>query len=913
MIDMTTTAAPRAWHADSPDDAIRRLSGSRNGLSSEEAARRRVEYGPNDLTPPRRRSGWTVLARQFTSPLIYALLASAGVAYGFGEVADGSVVLGVVVLNAAIGFGQEYRAGRAIQALAALVSDLAVVQRDGRWAPRPAEDLVPGDVLTVEAGDRMPADLRVLDAHGLLADESALTGESLPVAKSAVAVDEETSLADRTSLLHAGTLAVAGTAQALVVRTGAATELGRISAQLDAAEETETPLTRDLRRLGSTITRAVAVVAAVLLGVALVRGYPVADAALAAISLAVAAIPEGLPAIVTIALAVGVQRMARRRAVVRQLPAVETLGATSVVCTDKTGTLTRNEMMLRRAWCPDGAEAEFEGTGYAPGGGMVAAGGGTAVGPAAEQSLRRLLAAAVVANEARLSGTGPGRTVLGDPTDGALLVGAERGGLPPAAPAAPRAVLPFDPQRRYMAVATAADPPTTYFKGAPEALLPHGGTAAAAAYRVLDRFAALGLRVLAITERPGDDVDAPPGARGALRLLGLVALVDPPRSGAAAAVHACHAAGVQVKMITGDHPATAAAIGRELGISGSAPAMTGAQIAGSSDAELRERVRGTEVFARVAPEHKLRLVRALQDGGAVTAMTGDGVNDAPALRQADVGVAMGRAGTAVAKEAADIVLVDDEFSTLRAAIEEGRRVYDNLVKALLFALPTNVGEGLIILVAVLTFPLEAGRPVLPIEPVQILWINLVATVALALPLALESAEPGVMRRPPRPAAEPLLTPFVVLRTAYVGVLMSAVAIVLFLAAAPLGVVGADSTAQTQTLAVTAVAFFQICYLFACRTFIAPVRTIGWRSNPAVFAGVALLLVLHVGFVHLPAAQALFGTASLTPAQWALAATAGAVVLPAVAVEKRWRRRVVPTPAVSHVDPPSSPRPDTTVA
>jgi magnesium-transporting ATPase (P-type) len=414
---------------------------------------------------------------------------------------------------------------------------------------------------------------------------------------------------------------------------------------------------------------------------------------------------------------------------------------------------------------------------------------------------------------------------------------------------------------------------------------------------VLDRFAAQGLRVLAIAQRSGADLDAAPGSTGPLELLGLVALVDPPRPGVAAAVLACHQAGVQVKMITGDHPVTAAAIGRELGIRGDAPPMTGPQIADSTDDELHARVLDTDVFARVAPEHKLRLVRALQEGGAVTAMTGDGVNDAPALRQADVGVAMGRAGTAVAREAADVVLVDDDFSTIRAAIEEGRRVYDNLVKALMFALPTNVGEGLIILVAVLAFPLDGGHPVLPIEPVQILWINLVATVALALPLALEAAEAGVMRRPPRSASEPLLTRFVVVRTVYVGVLMSATAVVLFLLAESLGVIGTTSTAQAQTLAVTSVAFFQIFYLLTCRTFVAPVRSIGWRSNPSIYAGIVVLLVLHAGFVHLPAAHTVFGTAHLTPAHWLLAAAAGALVVPAVAIEKRWRRSTSPTTLV----------------
>jgi magnesium-transporting ATPase (P-type) len=456
-------------------------------------------------------------------------------------------------------------------------------------------------------------------------------------------------------------------------------------------------------------------------------------------------------------------------------------------------------------------------------------------------------------------------------------------------------VLPFDSTRRYMASSPAPvrddDGPVTYVKGAPEALLAHVDPAvAAAAHAVLDRYAAAGLRVLAVGRRRGAAVDGPLDD-GELSLLGLVALLDPPREEIVGAIEACHGAGIAVKMITGDHAATAAAIGRELDIVGQAPPMTGAEIDTSSEEELRDRVRVTDVFARVAPEHKLRLVRALQASGAVIAMTGDGVNDAPALRQADVGVAMGQAGTAAAKEAADIVLGDDNFATIRAAIEEGRRVYDNLVKALAFALPTNVGEGLIVLVAVLTFPVVNGQPILPIEPVQILWINLVATVALALPLALEAQEPGLMRRPPRDPGERLLSRFVAIRTVYVGALMAATAIVLFLLAAPPdAAAGSPALAKAQTLAVTSVAFFQIFYLLTCRTLTAPVRSIGWTSNPSVYAGIAVLLVLQVGFVHLSVMQALFRTADLAPTDWLLAAGAGAVVVPVVVAEKAWRRR-----------------------
>jgi potassium/sodium efflux P-type ATPase len=681
-----------------------------------------------------------------------------------------------------------------------------------------------------------------------------------------------------------------------VVLTGAHTQLGRISGLLSSVEQTQTPLTREIAALGSSISKAIGAVAVLLLGVALLRGYPVADAVLAAITLAVAAIPEGLPAIVTIALAIGVRRMARRRAIVRELPAVETLGSTSVVCTDKTGTLTRNEMVVRRVWTPDG-EVELEGIGYAAAGRVLR--DGVPVDHL-DDAVRQLLVAGVLANESALDGTGDARRVLGDPTDGALLVAAERAGLALAQIRARpgQRLLPFDSERQYMAVAYDGEAGAlTYLKGAPEVLLEQLSPAEAApAHEALDRYTEDGMRVLAVAFRRGDELTAGLGS-APLSLLGLVAMIDPPRVEVMESIDACHTAGVDVKMITGDHAATAAAIGRELSIVGESPALTGPEIAALSDDELHDRVGSTAVFARVAPEHKLRLVRALQARGAVAAMTGDGVNDAPALRQADIGVAMGVAGTAAAKEAADIVLGDDNFATIRAAIEEGRRVYDNLVKALAFALPTNVGEALVILVAVLAFPIAGGQPVLPIEPVQILWINLVATVSLALPLALEAMEPGLMRRPPRDSGEPLLSRFVLARTVYVGALMCAVSVALFLvaiSAADESLTGSSPPdehvlAEAQTLAVTALALFQVFYLLTCRTLTEPVRLVGWWSNPWLFVGIAVLLVLHAGFVYLPFMHDLFHTASLSAAQWGLAALAGAVVLPVVTLEKRLRR------------------------
>jgi magnesium-transporting ATPase (P-type) len=890
---------PVTWHDLDVGETLEALSTQLDGLTAQEATQRAQVYGPNAIERDDGPSWWRVLLRQLASPLIYALLASAAVAFAFDEVVNGAVVLAVVVLNSAIGFIQEFRAGKAISALAEMVASPANTLRDGSWTHIASEQLVPGDVVEMSSGDRVVADLRLVEDHGLRADESALTGESVPVDKSARSVAHDTVLAERSSVLHAGTIVSSGMGQGLVVETGDSTELGRISGLMTGAEQTATPLTRSIALLGSRVTRAIAGVTVVLLGIALLRGYPLADAALAAITLAVAAIPEGLPAIVTIALAIGVRRMAAQRAIVRELPAVETLGATSVVCTDKTGTLTRNEMVVRRAWTPE-AEVGFEGRGYAAEGHVVLDGEPVADLPA---GIRRLLVAAVLANESRLTGEDSVRQVVGDPTDGALLTAADRAGLSRSELAArPRVdLLPFDADRRYMAgvfeTPDDVDQPMTYVKGAPEVILDHFTDAVTAPAReALDRFAGEGMRVLAFARTRGAVTEAASWS-SSLELLGLIAMIDPPRDGVADSVAECHAAGIDVKMITGDHPGTAVAIGRELGIVGELPVLTGPEIADLDDAALLARVGRTAVFARVAPEHKLRLVRALQAGGAIVAMTGDGVNDAPALRQADVGVAMGITGTAAAKEAADIVLGDDNFATIRTAIGEGRRVYDNLVKALAFALPTNVGQGLVILVAVLTFPVVDGQPVLPIEPVQILWINLVAAVSLALPLALEAKESGLMSHTPRDPHEPLLSRFVVARTIYVGVLMCAVAVGAFLTSLaisgdPLSGTRAPSEgalAEAQTLAVTALMFLQSFYLLTCRTLKEPIRTIGYFSNRYVFIGIAAVVVLQVAFVHAPIMQDVFGSHNLGLRQWGAAALAGFVVVPVVVLEKLVRR------------------------
>ena len=862
-----TPAADRAWHARSGEDALGALDSQSAGLSEEEARARLAAHGPNRLPQTAGPSAAGLLLAQVRSPLIYALLLSAALAAAFGELDDAAVVLAVVVLNTIIGFLQEYRAGRAIAALADLVAEPALVRRDDAWIQVPAELVVPGDVLSVAEGDRVSADVRLLHAERLRTQEAVLTGESAPVDKQPGAAPPEAPLAERHSMLHAGTVVAAGTGLGVAVATGSETQVGRISALIDAVDPLQTPLTRELDRLGRTVTGAIGVAAVLLAIVAVVRGFPLADAALAGISLAVAAVPEGLPAVVTIALAIGVRRMARRRAIIRHLPAVETLGSTTVVASDKTGTLTRNQMTVQAAWTP-----------------------------AAGDDLRELLLASVLCNDASLARSdGDG---VGDPTEIALLEYAASRGIDVDAARAenPRLeALPFDSERKLMATRheVRGGGTAVYVKGAPEVVLPlcADGAASGAADQV-ERLADQGQRVLVLAAGQGEATSFEEALAG-MRLLGLEAMIDPPREAALEAVTASQDAGVRVMMITGDHPRTALAIGRALGLTGGR-AVTGPELEAADDDSLRERVQEADVYARVAPEHKLRLVRALQAKGEVVAMTGDGVNDAPALRQADIGVAMGRSGSAAAREAADMVLADDDFGTLRAAIEEGRRVYDNLVKALSFVLPTSLGQALIIAIAVLTFPLENGQPLLPVEPVQILWINLIVAVALALPLALEAAEPDLMRRPPRDSRVPLLDPPMIVRTLVVAVTLTAVALALFVVERSRqldALVDPDlALARAQTTAVTGAVLLQALYLLTCRSLTRPNREIGRWSNPSVYAGIGVVLLLQALYVTLPFMHEIFGSARIDSRALAYAAAGALVILPVTWVEERWRVR-----------------------
>ncbi|PKO15529.1 cation transporter [candidate division BRC1 bacterium HGW-BRC1-1] len=910
------------WHALTADEAVARVGSGEQGLASDEAARRLEEYGPNVLPRTRTDGPLKLLWRQINNPLIWVLLGSGVLAMGLGKGTDGVVVLGVVLLNTLIGFVQEYRAGKAIEALSGMVPETATVLRDGERVTLSSSQLAPGDVVVLQSGDKVPADMRLISLRNLRVEEAALTGESVPTEKNADPLPEDAVLGDRRNMAYSGSLVTFGTGQGVVVGTALKTELGRISSLLEEATDIETPLTQGIARVGKWLTLGILLVAAAMFGVGLLRGFTLIDATLAAITLAVAAIPEGLPAIITIALAIGVQRMAVRRAVIRRLPAVETLGSTTVICSDKTGTLTRNEMTVQAVWTPVGS-ARISGVGYSPEGGI------SPESPAApaenlHECIMQIMTAGVLCNDATVPRDENGTWVVnGDPTEGALVVAARKAGIEPEnlrKLLVRTDAIPFESEHQFMATLhhdfsedSGGAGRMIYLKGAPEAVarrcacLVGGGVLDMPLLKSeVERLAAQGMRVLAFARRrvaAGQNSLADSDADGGFELLGLQGMIDPPRAEAIDAIAACHAAGITVKMITGDHRVTAAAIGRQLGIlKGDMDAVGGAELAVMDDAALNAAAGQTNVFARVAPEHKLRLVRSLQKQGNVVAMTGDGVNDAPALKQSDIGVAMGITGTAVSKESADIVLTDDNFASITAAVEEGRRVYDNLVKSLAFVLPTNIGEALILLIAVMAFPMLApGEPLLPMLPTQILWINLVATVTLALPLAFEAMEPDVMRRPPREPGKPIMSKFILMRTILVSLLMTVGALGLFLYefnVDPDRLTGGEegrrlAYREAQTMAVTTVVFFQIFYLFNCRSLHDSIFRIGLWSNKFIYVGIGLLIVLQMGFIYLPFMNAAFNSEPLRAWDVMQSVACAMIVLPVISLEKaitsRWAK------------------------
>jgi magnesium-transporting ATPase (P-type) len=926
-IDVPASTEPAPFHASSSDVVLVGLQATSQGLSTAEARRRHAVYGPNVLPRGKPDGPWLLLWRQLRSPLILVLIVCGIVAilvdlHGAG-LKNGIVILAVVVINSIIGFIQEFKAGKAIEALSQMVPEVVRLLRDGRPVSLTAAGLVPGDIVLLASGDRVPADLRLLEAKRLHIEEAALTGESMPAEKDTAPVASKTALGDRRCIAYGGTLVTSGTATAVVVATGAATELGRISTLLKEVPDLQTPLTRALATIATYITGAILCLALVMLAVGVSRTMAATDVGLGealretlifAIALAVGAIPEGLPAIVTIALAIGVQRMTRRHTVIRKLPAVETLGSTTVICSDKTGTLTRNEMTVQALQTGEGYY-RLTGVGYEPSGSLTSEG---RILESAPEAVSELVRCAALCSDAVLHQAANHWTISGDPTEGALVVAAEKLGhsVDSLRQAFPRLdVIAFESEHQFMATLHRGSSGSHLIiaKGAPEVIAPRCESLnAASVLEAVESLAIQGLRVLAVavktTSMDQVRIDRPDIQSG-LRFVGLLGMIDPPRPEAIEAVAQCHAAGITVKMITGDHPSTATAIAQQLGILNEAGTCPGADLGELTEEALGGVVSRVNVFARVAPEQKLRLVRALQNQNEVVAVTGDGVNDAPALKQANIGVAMGITGTAVSRQAADMVLIDDNFASIAAAIEEGRRVYDNLIKSLAFVLPTNLGLALILLYAVAFFPFDIGSEelLLALSPVQLLWINLVATVSLALALAFEAPEPDVMRRPPRRPNAPVLGRFVLFRTAMVAALMTAAGVGMFLwdyrIELARGLTHPSALAQAQTMAVTTIILFQIFYLLNCRSLRDSFFALGVFSNPVIFIGIGILLTLQSMYVYVPFMQVVFGSAPLSAQDWLIATCVGAMILPIVTIEK-WLHRFFLRPNAA-LDPEES--------
>ncbi|WP_126443937.1 cation-translocating P-type ATPase [Sulfuricystis multivorans] len=870
------------WHAFDIDALTAHHSvDPQQGLSDAEAAARLSRHGPNALPATPGKSMWRRLFEQLSAPLVLVLIIAGAITAFLGEWVDSGVIFGVVAINAAIGTLQEGKAAEALAALARSVASEATVLRGGRRRRLDAAQLVPGDIVFLAAGDKVPADLRLLSSKELRTIEAQLTGESLPVDKHPAPLPIDTALADRRNMAFAGTIVVNGQGIGLVVATGTSTETGLIAGMIAAAPELATPLTRKMAAFARMLLWVILGLAALTFSIGLLRGESAFDMFMAAVALAVGAIPEGLPAALTITLAIGVARMAKRRAIVRQLPAVEALGSTTVICSDKTGTLTENAMTVRALWA-NGLLYEITGHGYAPEGDILL--DGSKVG--GSETAREVLLAGLLCNDAALFHEHGQWQIAGDPTEAALLVAARKAGLDEATANAlyPRLdTLPFDSARQMMATLHRVEAERIiYVKGALEKLLPlcHGA-AVAQIETVAGALARQGMRVLALARRATDSDTLAWDDLIKLEFLGLIGMIDPPRPRAIAAVKACHTAGIRVKMITGDHAETALAIARQLNIVGDdGQALTGRQLAELDDARLAQAVREIDVFARVAPEQKLRLVKALQANGEIVAMTGDGVNDAPALKAADIGIAMGLGGTEVAKEAAAIVLADDNFATIEAAVEEGRGIYDNIVKFITWTLPTNFGEGLVILAAI------AAGTMLPITPLQILWINMTTAVLLGLPLAFEPKERDVMHRPPRPPAAPILDAVLIQRVLLLGLLMLAAAFGLFLLALERG----QSLAEARSIAVNVFVMIETAFLFNCRSLSRPMWRVAPFSNPWVWAGAGSMLLLQLAFTYLPFFQQVFGTAPIGPSAWGEISFVGLLALMVMEGEKALRRR-----------------------
>lgn len=886
-----------SWHQLSAEEAASRLGVDfTRGLSAENVKRRQAEHGLNQMTARRGTPGWVRFLQQFNQALVYVLLAAAAVSAALGEQVDAAVIFAVVFINAVVGFIQESKAERALEKLAKMVRTEATVRREGRKQRVPSVDLVPGDVVLLQSGDSLPADLRLFEIRSLQVEEAALTGESVSVHKAAGVLPADTVLGDRKNLAFAGTLVTYGQAAGVVIATGDDTQMGRIATMLHEAVDLSTPLTRKIAEFSRLLLYIILGLAGLTFAVGMLRGESGAEMFMAAVALAVGAIPEGLPAAVTITLAIGVARMARRHAIIRKMPAVETLGSTTVICSDKTGTLTENQMMVARIWA--GAQMhEVTGSGYEPNGEIRREGRATEF--QAQPALTETLLAGLLCNDSQLVRKAGRLQVEGDPTEAALLVAAQKAGLDvkEAAQRLPRVdVIPFESEHMFMATLHRDDGGhVVYQKGSVERLLGYcdqvldaAGNETpldrAAVSRIADEMAGEGLRVLAFARRrlPASHAKlAQEDVKRELTLLGLQGMIDPPRAEAIRAVAQCQNAGIEVKMITGDHKGTAAAIAHQLGLRGSSGsagqlvAATGRDLEEIPDSQLPATAERMAVFARVAPEQKLRLVKALQSRGHIVAMTGDGVNDAPALRQADIGVAMGITGTDVSKGAADMILTDDNFASIEAAVEEGRNVFDNLTKFIAWTMPTSGGEGLLVLAAILL------GTALPALPVQLLWINMSTALLLGLTLVFEPREPGIMARPPRDPARPILTPALILRIVLVSLCIVAGGFAFFLWETSRGA----GLAEARTVVVNVIVMVETFYLLNCRSLTRPFLSLGVFSNLWVVGGVAAMLAAQMLFTYAPVMNKLFHSAPISGMAWLRILGVGLVVFVVVELRK----------------------------
>ncbi len=893
------------WHSQSSEAVLSAFeSDSKIGLSQEQIEKQSALYGRNKLTEHRGAGPVKRFLMQFHQPLVYILLAAVFITLALQEWVDAAVIFAVVIINAVIGFIQEAKALQAINALSNTMQNFATVIRSGARESVLTEDLVPGDIVVLQAGDKVSADMRLIKAKDLQIDESALTGESVPAEKTTTILASNSVLGDRTNMAYSSTLVTYGNGIAVVTETGDATEIGKISNLIATTKTLDTPLTKRIKKFSHLLLYAIIVLSAITLLVGWAHGKPVLEAFMAAVALAVGAIPEGLPAAVTIMLAIGVGRMAKRRAIIRNLPAVETLGSTTVICSDKTGTLTKNEMTVKELWSGNQI-FELSGNGYDPEGEIQSQQEDEKV--PANIAVQETLTAGLFCNEAELHAPNSEHDqwhITGDPTEAALLVAARKASATESISVAERLdTIPFQSEYQYMATLhKGAGENLVYIKGSLESLLPKCNSAldtngnvksinAEAVQAVAESMASRGLRVLAFARKAvAGDVEtiSHQAIENGLEFLGLQAMIDPPRPEAARAVDACHSAGIDVKMITGDHALTATSIAKQLGIvneNETNATITGHELAVTDTSEWPELARERKVFARVTPENKLALVEALQSRGAVVAMTGDGVNDAPALRRADIGVAMALNGTEVARDAADMMLTDDNFATVRAAVEEGRGVFDNLKKFIVWTLPTNGGEALVILIAVML-----GLS-LPLLPIHILWVNMTTAVCLGLMLAFEPKESGIMQRPPNSPNTPILDSVLLWRIVLVSSLLCLTAFGLY----RLELLWGASEAEARTVAVAMFVVGEAFYLLNCRSLKRSVFSVGLFSNPLIWVGMGTMAVLQLAFTYLPLMNTWFYTAPIGWDSWLRILFCGALISSAVGLEKylRYRDKAAP--------------------